>query len=89
MLKEETMVIKESLQDSSLDQFCASDGWLYTWKSAFAIKESRIVGEAFVLQMGGYIHGKVLSQLKKVELLVRLQMLQKKKLHPGLKEFRN
>ena len=46
MLKEEAMVIKESLQDSSLDHFCASDGWLYTWKSAFAIKESRIVGEA-------------------------------------------
>ena len=31
MLKEETMAIKESLQDSSvLDQFRASDGWLDT-----------------------------------------------------------
>ena len=46
MLKEEAMVIKESLQDSSLDQFRASDGWLHTWKSAFVIKERRIVGEA-------------------------------------------
>ena len=46
MLKEEAMVIKENLQDSSLDQFRASDRRLYTWKSAFAIKERRIVGEA-------------------------------------------
>ena len=43
MLKEEAMVIKENLQDSSLDQFRASDRRLYTWKSAFAIKERRIV----------------------------------------------
>ena len=34
MLKEETIAIKESLQDSSLDHFRASDGWLDTWKSA-------------------------------------------------------
>ena len=46
MLKEEAMAIKESLQDSSIDQFRASDGWLDTWKSAYAIKERRIVGEA-------------------------------------------
>ena len=46
MLKEEAMAIKESLQDSSLDQFCASDGWLATWKSAYIIKERRIAGEA-------------------------------------------
>ena len=39
MLKEEAMAIKESLQDSSLDQFRASDGWLDTWKSAYTIKE--------------------------------------------------
>ena len=45
MLKEEAMVIKEGLQDSSLDKFCASDGWLNTWKSAYAIKERRIVDE--------------------------------------------
>ena len=44
-LKEETMAIKESLQDSSLDQF-ASDGSLDTWKSAYTIKESRLVGVA-------------------------------------------
>ena len=46
MLKEEAMAIKESLQNSSLDQFCASEGWLDIWKSAYAIKERRIVGEA-------------------------------------------
>ena len=46
MLKEEVMAINESLQDSSLDQFRASDGWLDTWKSAYTIKECRIVGEA-------------------------------------------
>ena len=45
MLKEEAMAIKESLQDSSLDQFRASYGWLDTWESAYAIKECRIVGE--------------------------------------------
>ena len=46
MLKEEAMGIKESLQDSTLDQFCASDGWLATWKSVYVIKERRIAGEA-------------------------------------------
>ena len=39
MLKEEVMAINESLQDSSLDQFRASDGWLDTWKSAYTIKK--------------------------------------------------
>ena len=37
------MTIKESLQDSSLDQFRASDGWLDTWKNVYAIKERRVV----------------------------------------------
>ena len=46
MLKDEAMVIKESLQDGSLDQFHASDEWLDTWKSAYAIKKRWIVGEA-------------------------------------------
>ena len=46
ILKEEAMAMKESLQDSSLDQLRALDGWLDTWKSAYAIKERRIVGEA-------------------------------------------
>ena len=46
MLKEEVMAIKESLQHSSLDQFRASDWWLDTQKSAYAIKERQIVGEA-------------------------------------------
>ena len=46
MLKEEVMAIKESLKHSRLDQFRASDGWLDTQKSAYAIKERQIVGEA-------------------------------------------
>ena len=46
MLKEEAMAIKKSLQGSSLDQFRASGAWLDTWKSAYAIKEFRVVGEA-------------------------------------------
>ena len=46
MLKEEAMAIKEGLQDSSLDKFRATDGWLNTWKSFYAIKERRIVDEA-------------------------------------------
>ena len=48
MLNEEATAIKECLQDSSLDQFRPSDGWLDTWKSAYAIKERLIVGEAGV-----------------------------------------
>ena len=44
---------------------------------------------SFVLQMGGQIHGNVLTPLRVIELLVRLEMLQKKQLHPGWKEFRN
>ena len=40
------MATKESLQDSRLDQFRASDGWLDIWKSAYAIKERQIFGEA-------------------------------------------
>ena len=39
MLKEEAMAIKENLQESTLDQCRASDEWLDTWKSAYAIKE--------------------------------------------------
>ena len=46
MLKEEAMAIKESLQDSSLDQFRASDGWLDIWKNAYTIKQCQIVGKA-------------------------------------------
>ena len=45
MQKEEAMAIKESLQDSNLDQFRASGGWLDTWRNAYAIKESQIVCE--------------------------------------------
>ena len=39
-------MIKERIQDSSLDGFSALDGWLDGWKTAYAIKERRIVGEA-------------------------------------------
>ena len=46
MLKEEAMAIKKCLQGSSLDQFRASGACLDTWKSAYAIKEFRVVGEA-------------------------------------------
>ena len=46
MLQEETMKIKESLKDSSLDSFTASNGWLEKWKAAYGIRETRITGEA-------------------------------------------
>ena len=39
MLKEGAIAIKESFQDSSLDQFRASDGWLDTWKIAKNFKD--------------------------------------------------
>ena len=45
-LKEEAKTIKERLQICSLDGFNASDGWSDRWKTACAIKERRIVGEA-------------------------------------------
>ena len=44
---------------------------------------------SFVIQMGGQIHGNVLTPLRAIELLVRLEILQKKQLHPGWKKFRN
>ena len=46
MLKEEAMAIKESLQDSNLDQSRASKGILDKWKSDYAIKERRTVSAA-------------------------------------------
>ena len=39
------MEIKNQLQNSDLDGFVASDGWLEKWKATYAIKEKRIVGE--------------------------------------------
>ena len=45
MLKEEAKAIKARLQYCSLDCFSASDGWLDGLKTAYAIKEHRIVGE--------------------------------------------
>ena len=45
MLQEEALKIKESLNDSSLDSFTASNGWLEKWKSCYGIRETRITGE--------------------------------------------
>ena len=45
LLKGEAMEIKNQLQNSDLDGFIASDGWLEKWKATYAIKEKRIVGE--------------------------------------------
>ena len=45
LLKEEAMEIKNQLQNSDLDGFVASDGWLEKRKATYAIKEKRIVGE--------------------------------------------
>ena len=39
------MEIKNQLQNSDVDGFVASDGWLEKWKATYAIKEKRIVGE--------------------------------------------
>ena len=44
LMKEEAMEIKNQLQNSDLDGFVASDGWLEKWKATYAIKEKRIVG---------------------------------------------
>ena len=46
MLQEEALKIKESLNDSSLDSFTASNGWLEKWKSCYGIRKTRITGEA-------------------------------------------
>ena len=46
MLQEEALQIKESLKDSSLDGFTASNGWLEKWNAAYGIRETRITGEA-------------------------------------------
>ena len=46
MLQEEALKIKESLKDSLLDSFTASNGWLEKWTSAYGIRETRITGEA-------------------------------------------
>ena len=45
LLKEEAMEIKNQLQNSGLDGFVASDGWLEKWKATYAMKEKRIAGE--------------------------------------------
>ena len=39
MLKEEVMAMKEQLQNSSFDDFSASDGWLDCWKTTYSVKE--------------------------------------------------
>ena len=45
LLKEEAVEIKNQLQNSDLDGFVASDGWLEKWKATYAIKEKRIVDQ--------------------------------------------
>ena len=65
-LKEQAMVIKESFQDSSLHQFCASDWWLNTWKSAYAIKESRIPGK-----VGDLAEETITSWLERIQELTK------------------
>ena len=44
MLKEEAIAIKEQLQNSSFDDFSASDCCLDCWKT-YSVKERCIVGE--------------------------------------------
>ena len=39
LLKDEAMKIKNQLQNSDLDGFVASNGWLEKWKATYAIKE--------------------------------------------------
>ena len=39
------MEIKNQLQNTDLDGFIASDGWLKKWKATYAIKEKRTVGK--------------------------------------------
>ena len=39
------MEIKNKFQNSDLDGFVASDGWLEKWEATYAIKEKRIVDE--------------------------------------------
>ena len=39
------METKNQLQNSDLDDFFTSYGWLEKWKATYAIKEKRIVGE--------------------------------------------
>ena len=46
MLKEEAVMTKVKLQESNLDGFSASYGWLDGLESAYGIKEHQIVGEA-------------------------------------------
>ena len=40
------MAIKEQLQNSDFDDFCALNGWLECWKTTYFVKEHRIVGKA-------------------------------------------
>ena len=50
MLQEEALKIKESLKESSLDSFTASNGWLEKWKAAYGIREALITGEPMMFQ---------------------------------------
>ena len=55
LLKEETMEIKNQLQNSDLDGFVGSDGWLEKWKATYVIREKRIVGEGGVCARGNCV----------------------------------
>ena len=46
-LQGETLKIKESVKDSSLDSFTASNGWLEKWRAAYGIRETCITGEVY------------------------------------------
>ena len=46
MLKEEAMLIKESLNKDELASFTASNGWLEKFKQTYELRETRITGEA-------------------------------------------
>ena len=41
----EALKIKESLKDSLLDSFSASNGWLDKWKAAYGFRETCIIGK--------------------------------------------
>ena len=46
MLQEGALKIKEMLNDNSLDDFVASNGWLEEWKAQYGIRETRLSREA-------------------------------------------
>ena len=47
LLKEESMNIKDLLNNPDLNDFKASKGWLDKWKLGYDIREKEISGESF------------------------------------------